>query len=136
MNNKFKTKPYLPPSDITPNSDVESIAYDGATLVVTIACSSDDKRNIKGMKITFPLVWAFRVLDECDLARYWISDEDVGGSHLTEVIEGGWNSEEAELRGLEENRREWLVATGNLCVSVFCENEPIVAPLSWLYEGD
>jgi hypothetical protein len=73
----------------------------------------------------------FRLVDEMDLARYWLSRTFVGGSHVLEVKNGGWSTEEDVLQSFETERREWLVVSGNSCVSVFCSRKPELMDISW-----
>lgn len=131
----LKAQAYLQANGIEPYSDVESVEYKDGAVVVVLACSLNDKRHIEGVRVTFPSTTGFRMLDELDLARYWLSKEFTRGSYLLEVTDGGWAAEETELQGYERPRREWLALTGNACVSVFCDVEPQVSEVSWLFEG-
>jgi len=81
--------------------------------------------------VVFPDASAFRYLDEMDLARYWGSDGFVHGFHVLKVSAGGWSDEEDQLQGFTTSRREWLVVTGNGCVSVFAHAEPQVHAVTW-----
>lgn len=127
---------YLTANGVESYSDVESVRYEDGAFVVVLACSVDDSRNVKGFSLRFSNVSGFRLLDELDLARYWLSDDFTRGSYLLEVTDGGWAAEETELQGYNNPRREWLAATGNACVSVFSTSEPEITPLSWPFEGD
>jgi hypothetical protein len=127
---------YLPANGVEPCSDIESAQYENGAFVVVLACSLDESRNVEGISLTFPNVTGFRLLDELDLARYWLSNDFARGSYLLEVTDGGWAAEETELQGYKRPRREWLAVTGNACVSVFSTSEPEISPLSWSLEGE
>lgn len=96
-----------------------------------LACSKDALGLVQGLKIHFTQPSGFRVLDEADLARYWISAGFSRGSHVLEVTRDGWSAEENGLQSFDTDRREWLVVSGNACVNVFCMSEPEVAEISW-----
>jgi hypothetical protein len=132
----LKAFAYLPANGVEPYSDIESCRYEDGAFVVVRACSLDDSRSVRGVSFKFSNVAGFRLLDELDLARYWLSNEFARGSYLLEVTDGGWAEEETELQGYERPRREWLAVTGNACVSVFSTSEPEISFLSWPHEGD
>jgi len=132
----LKTQAYLPAHGVQPDSDLESLQYKDGILTIVLACSLHQHGNIHGISLTFPDVAGFRLLDEVDLARYWPSSGFVQGSHLLEVIDGGWSAEQNMLQGYESRRREWLAVTGNACVSVFCISEPAVSHCSWTRRVD
>lgn len=115
-------------------SDIKSLSFDGATLLITVACELDKSGHVRGLEIEFDCATAFRYLDEADLARYWVSKEYPRGSYVLEVQEGGWSEEENELQQFDFQRREWLVGTGNGCVSVFCPNDPQIKTKMWQRE--
>jgi hypothetical protein len=133
--NSFKARAHLPPDGVELNSNVASLEYVDGALVVVLACSIDQEKNVKGMKLTFSEASGFRLLDESALARYWAATDFPWGVHLLEVTDGGWGAEENALQGLEAPRREWLVITGNACVNVYCSSEPEVVHTSWKYLG-
>ena len=112
-------------------SDVESAHFANGSLVVRIAREIEEATRIRGIEISFSEVSAFRYLDEFDLARYWTSKTFVRGNHVLEITEGGWSDEENALQGFNSTRREWLVVTGNACMSVFSTVEPKIHELSW-----
>lgn len=60
----------------------------------------------------------------------------VHGFHVLEVSAGGWSDEEDQLQGFTTSRREWLVVTGNGCVSVFAHAEPQVHAVTWQCDED
>jgi hypothetical protein len=107
-------------------SDIESLRYDGPILVIVVARDPLPEGKTRGLEITFGSATAIRLLDELQIARYWTSKEFPFGHHVVEVLEGGWSDEESQLQGYATARREWLVVTGNGCVSVFSASEPIV----------
>jgi hypothetical protein len=107
-------------------SDVAQLSFSWEEgLTVVVACRARAER-VPALEVVFSAASAFRVLDECDLARYWSSPGFARGAYVLEVSAGGWLSEEKQLQGYERPRREWLVATGNTCVNVFCSMEPTV----------
>lgn len=127
----IETHAFIPPAGVPFGSDVETLHYRDGNLNVILACSQDGEQNIQGLSVTFARPTGFRVLDELDLARYWTSVSFARGSHVLEVKSGGWSQEEDHFQRYDNQRREWLVVTGNACVSVFCSLEPEVAEVSW-----
>ena len=107
-------------------SDIESLRYDIPKLVVVVAREPVPEGKTRGLEITFSSANAVRLLDELQVARYWVSKEFPFGHHVVEVLEGGWSDEESQLQGYVTARREWLIVTGNACVSIFSASEPIV----------
>lgn len=126
----IETRPFSPTNGIQWGSDVESLQYLGDNLAITLACSAEDG-IVQGLKVNFSQPTGFRLLDELSLARYWVSGGFSRGSHVLEVKKGGWSTEEDVLQSFETERREWLVVSGNACVSVFCLHEPELQDLSW-----
>ena len=124
------TRPITPTRGIPPGSDVESLRYADAELEVVLACSQDEEGKPRRLRVRFIEPTGFRLLDEVDLARYWVSAAFSRGSHVLEVTDGGWSAEEDALQTYETRRREWLVVSGNACVSVFCALPPDVADLT------
>jgi hypothetical protein len=125
---------FSPANGVAATSDVESLEYTNGGLVVVLACSMDENRKVSGIKVTFPRVTGFRLLDELDLVRYWMAKDFPCGSHVLEVKGGGWSSEENIFQTFETARREWLVVSGNACVSVFCRAEPEIAEIKWEFK--
>jgi hypothetical protein len=125
-----ETRPFSPTNGVHWGSDVESLQYLDGNLTITIACSGEDG-IIQGLQVKFWKPTGFRLLDELSLARYWVSGEFSRGSHVLEVKNGGWSMEEDVLQSFETERREWLVVSGNACVSVFCLQDPELQDLSW-----
>jgi len=132
----FTARACLPASGVQSNSDISSLALDThGELVVTVACSMDGD-IVRGLRIVFPPpVAGFRFLDRTDLYRYVHSEGFPFGTHLIEVTDGGWLSEESRLQGLELDGREWMVVTGNGCLSVFSSEEPQCSEIGWAVEG-
>lgn len=127
---------FTPATGVATGSDIEAVDYRDGTLVVVVACSLDEDGTVRGQNVTFVRPAGFRLLDELDLHRYWMAGDWPRGSHVLEVTDGGWAAEENVLQGFDTARREWLVVTGNACVSVFCENEPVVAEAAWQFVGE
>lgn len=128
----LKTRAYDPPTEVHWGSDVESLNFSSKGLTVRVACEISKEGQVGGLDISFPGASAFRYLDELDLARYWSSEGFVRGYPVLEVVSGGWCDEEAVLQHYENRRREWLVVTGNGCVSVFSPTGPTVEAVEWL----
>jgi len=132
---QIETQAFAPTNGVQYGSDVESLCYLDGNLDIILACSKDKDETVHGLKIHFSQPSGFRFLDEADLARYWISRSFAGGSHVLEVKNGGWSAEEDVLQTFETARREWLVVSGNACVSVFCLHEPELMDMSWKYSS-
>jgi len=128
---QIETRPFAPTNGVHFGSDVDSLRYLDGNLDVVLACSQDEERIVHGLKVHFVQPSGFRLLDELDLARYWRSRGFASGSHVLEVKNGGWSAEEDVLQSFETKRREWLIVSGNACVSVFCSLEPELMNISW-----
>jgi hypothetical protein len=131
----FTAREFTPATGVAYTSDVEAVDYRDGMLVVAVACGLDADRTVRGLRVTFTRPAGFRLLDELDLHRYWMTVDWPRGSHVLEVTGGGWAKEEDALQGFDTIRREWLVVTGNACVSVFCAEQPLVAETSWMCAG-
>jgi len=130
----LKARAFDPEAGIEYTSDVESLEYIAGNVKVVVACSLNDLGNVNGIEVIFPKATGFRLLDELDLARYWLSNDFPRGCHVLKVDSGGWSDEENKLQGFETKRCEWLVVTGNACVSIFCESEPEIKNVTWKLE--
>ena len=117
---------------VSTESDIASLVWDGGKLAIKLAQMRRDS-IVLGLDIMFLDVRAFRVLDESELSRYWISPNYVGQSHVLKVLAGGWCSEESDLQGITQTPQEWLVVTGNACVSVIAVQQPAVLHSSWTW---
>ena len=127
----FKTVAFDMEREVHCGSDVDSLHFTTAGLTITVLRDIEDDGQVRGLRVFFPSASAARYLDEGDLARYWASDGFVRNRHVLEVIEGGWADEENDLQGFATERREWLVVTGQGCVSVFAELEPTIHEHAW-----
>ena len=127
---QLKAKPFGEQQPVHWGSDVASLNFNDAGLFIRVACDLVGD-TVQGLDVVFRHASAFRLLDELDLARYWTSAHFPRGFHVLEVEEGGWLDEESQLQGYVNPRREWLIVTGNKCVSVFCSKAPIVEDASW-----
>ena len=127
----IETQPFFSTNMVHDMSDVESLNYADGNLTVIVARSRGGDGIVRGLEVHFTRPTGFRLLDELDLARYWMSDGFARGSYVLEVKKGGWSAEEDTLQSFEIVRREWLVITGNACVSVFCSCAPDVTDVSW-----
>lgn len=128
---RLKTIPYGEPAEVHWGSDVESLNFSQQGLSVRIAREVSNDGVVCGLDISFTDASAFRYLDEVDLARYWSSEGFVRGYPILEVVAGGWCDEEAVLQQYENRRREWLVVTGNGCVSVLATTNPTACTVEW-----
>ncbi|PZQ76039.1 MAG: hypothetical protein DI563_08005 [Variovorax paradoxus] len=131
----FKTVPFGHEGKVHLGSDVASLSFSGGELLVRVAREVDGSGIVQGLDIQFRDASAIRYLDEADLARYWISEGFVHGFHVLQVTEGGWSDEENESQGYASSRKEWLVVTGNACVSVFARTAPTVSEATWLRDA-
>ncbi|WP_198089028.1 hypothetical protein [Variovorax sp. E3] len=127
---QLKAKPFSERRPVRWGSDVASLNFNDAGLLVRVACDMVDD-TVQGFDVVFRHASGFRLLDEVDLARYWTSAHFPSGFHVLEVQEGGWLDEESQLQGYVSLRREWLIVTGHACVSVFCSVDPVVEEASW-----
>jgi hypothetical protein len=123
---RLRTRPVSAAQEVHWGSDVSSLSFDARGLVVVVAREPLPTGQVKGLRISFPGASALRYLDESELTRYWTSEQFTHGHHVLEVERGGWLDEECQLEGYEFSRREWLIVTGNGCVSVFSSTEPQV----------
>ncbi|MCW7538047.1 hypothetical protein OOT46_09325 [Aquabacterium sp. A7-Y] len=132
---RLKAIPFRAARGVHPISDVTTLRFSEGRLELTLACELRGSGKVVGLEVVFSEASGFRYLDELDLCRYWSSDAFPGDSYVLEVQQGGWADEESGLQGFEHPRREWLVVTGNGCVSVFSKDEPEVRNVSWLAEA-
>lgn len=110
---------------ITHQSDIYRLVFEPPQLLIHLATKNLPNGKTEGFEIVFTNATAFRFLDELDLARYWASEKyPKGKSHILEVLDGGWANEETQLQGWDRTQREWLIATGNGCLSVFATQPP------------
>ncbi|MDF3822612.1 hypothetical protein P3G55_22110 [Leptospira sp. 96542] len=124
---QLETQPFDASTTIDHGSDIAEVHFVGGHLEVVVASSSIGEGRFKGLRITFPKASGFRMLDEGDLARYWASPGFRPGHHVLSVVSGGWRAEESTLQGFARNEGdEWLIVTGNRCLSVVSSNAPQV----------
>lgn len=121
---QLRTIPFSAAGDVDATSDIQSVEFKSGKLIVAIAKKLQPAGKVAGAVVKFPAVQGFRFLDEADLARYWTSGGFVRGYHVLRVEEGGWTAEENDLEGYSFQRSEWLVVTGNGCLSVFAQEPP------------
>jgi hypothetical protein len=127
----LRAVPFGAESEVHWGSDISTLSFSEARLEIYVSREVGVNGEVSGLKIAFFQATAFRYLDELDLARYWSSEHFPRGFHVLEVLEGGWLEEETQLQGFANHRREWLVVTGNACVSVFSSTDPQVQNASW-----
>lgn len=125
------TLPCGEPCEMQPGSGIESLRFSSQGLALRIALGLGPQDMVEGLDIAFPDACAIRYLDELDLQRYWRSRGFVRGYPVLEVQQGGWLDEEVVLQQRHYHQREWLVVTGNGCVSVFAASAPDVVPVQW-----
>lgn len=113
-------------------SDIESVHFDADGLIVVIAREHVSDGGIQGLQVKFEKAAGFRYLDELEIARYWTSEGFISGHHVLEILEGGWSEEESAIQGYVTQRREWLVVTGNGCISIFSRFEPVIEPVVYV----
>lgn len=123
----IETQPFDAPTIIDHGSDIAEVHFVGGRLEVVVASSPIGEGRFKGLRIEFSKACDFRMLDEADLARYWTSSGFRRGHHVLSVVGGGWRAEESTLQGIPRGEgNEWLIVTGNRCLSVLSSNAPLV----------
>nr|WP_315467691.1 hypothetical protein [uncultured Undibacterium sp.] len=124
---RLKASAFTSAQGVREESDIQSLTLDSGGLVIIVARERLPDGRVQGLRIWFRDAAALRYLDEVELARYWSSEDFPRGHHVLEVQAGGWSEEESALQGYATKRREWLVVTGNGCVSVFASSKPETA---------
>ena len=78
--------------------------------------------------LRFESVRAFRVVDELDLLDYWQAGYPTSTSLVWQVESGGWLDHERTVHGrflgLADEAEEYLIVTGDACVSVISSEPP------------
>lgn len=78
--------------------------------------------------VYFEVVAGFRMLDERDLSDVWSHSDYDPKASVYRVVSGGWldleKSRPSFLSDFMGNVTEYLITSGNECVSVFAETEP------------
>lgn len=128
---QLKTKPFDDAREVRSESDIADLSFASSGLKIDVALELREGDQVHGLRVSFSDACAVRYLDEADLARYWTSSGFVRGHCVLEVTEGGWSDEENEFQGFATSRREWLIVTGNGCVSVFAASEPSIKEHVW-----
>ncbi|MEW9901062.1 hypothetical protein ABWL39_20815, partial [Chitinivorax sp. PXF-14] len=116
--------PYSEAQEVHWGSDIQKIEWLEGQLSVLVARELLPNHRVSGLRIHFDSVSGVRLLDELDLARYWNAKNFPFGHHVLKVKSGGWSSEENCLQGFPIDRSEWLIVTGNGCLSVFSQSDP------------
>lgn len=116
----LKAKPFGFLEQFDWGADIRSVSYDGRLVIFVLRNRNKDD----GIEVTFPQVDGFRLLDEVQLAEYWIAEDFPSGYSILEVFEGGWAQEEDKRLGYTQQQREWIIVTAGACVSVFSKHEP------------
>lgn len=115
----IETIPFSPRVDVPTTTEIASVDFDGRVLTIDVGLAMDADGSVHVLRVRFDWAGGFRYLDESDLIRYLNSKSFVRGHHVLEVLSGGWAAEQSSLEGRDLSRREWLIVTGNGCVSVF-----------------
>lgn len=122
----LETSAYGQGLNVPNESDIASLNYNGRVLVLVVARERLNAKQFTGLRISFSYASGFRMLDESDLAEYWIAPGFLRGYHVLAIDSGGWGDEENDRKGYKSWQREWLVVTGNRCVSVFANEAPVI----------
>ncbi|QDQ25498.1 hypothetical protein FNU76_03520 [Chitinimonas arctica] len=117
-------QPYSKAQAIHFGSDIHSVEWQDGQLQVLVAREILASKQISGLLIQFECATGFRLLDELDLARYWSATNFPLGHHVLKINGGGWSAEENNLQGFDTGRTEWLIVTGNGCMSIFSQGDP------------
>lgn len=108
-------------------ADIHSVFYDGCLSIRVLR----NRNREDGIEVWFSQVDGFRLLDEVPLAEYWTAADFPSGYPVLEVFDGGWAEEEDTRLGFTEQRREWVIVTAGVCVSVFSTHEPEISEAIW-----
>jgi hypothetical protein len=123
----IKAKPFGCLEQFDWGSDIRSVVYDGHLVVRVLR----NRNREDGIEVSFSQVDGFRLLDEVELAEYWMDEDFPGGFPVLEVLDGGWAKEEDRRLGYVQQQREWIIVTAGACVSVFSKHEPEVIGVTW-----
>ena len=80
----IETQPFSSPNFFHCESDVDSLSYAEGNLTVIVARWRDSNGIVRGLKVHFTEPSGFRLLDEADLVRYWVSDGFARGPIVTD----------------------------------------------------
>lgn len=116
----LKAKPFGFLEQFDWGADIRSVSYDGRLVISVLRNRNKDD----GIEVAFPQIDGFRLLDEVQLAEYWIAEDFPSGYPVLEVFDGGWAHEEDKRLGYTQQQREWIIVTAGACVSVFSKHEP------------
>jgi hypothetical protein len=127
----IKSRPFSLAQEVHWGSDVARVnLYSGELKIWVARCRRPDGQ-VDGLLVSFKHAPEFRYLDEVTLATWWMADGFVRDHHVLEITDGGWREELRALQGYEQARREWLVVTGNGCVSVISDEPPALQDVLW-----
>jgi hypothetical protein len=112
-------------------SCVYDVRWSAAGLFVFVETYPPDSTKCVNYEIYFGDDRGFFVLDDADLPSSLKFPRLASGHVLYEVSAGGWLQSRPlqSLSVASTQCREWLVATGNECVSVFAERAPTIRRL-------
>lgn len=132
MEYEYHVEPLGPPLSLTSHTNLTDLTVGYVGLRIAVLVGRDDDENDQFVEIVFPAFRGFRYLDEGDLLRYWRSGKFDTSNHVVfEMKSGGWAKQE-ERNGMLDvtaavgNYREWLIVSGNACVNVIAQDEPLV----------
>lgn len=123
----LKAKPFGCEEKFDWGADIHSVLYDGRLVIRVLR----NRNKNYGIEVIFSQVDGFRVLDELQVAEYWIDEDYPSGYPVLEVFDGGWRKEEDKRLGYTQQQREWIIVTVGACVSVFSDNEPEIRNAVW-----
>ena len=123
----------LPATDLLrgKQSCVCDVQWNAAGLSIYLEIYTHDSEECANYEVRFEHDRGFFVLDDADLPS-WLRFPALASGHLLyEVAAGGWLrlQPDQSLAVASAQCREWLVATGNECVSVFSASMPSIRRL-------
>lgn len=107
---------------------LDQINYGPVDYRLSITMRGDDDRSVL---VVFEDLHGFRVLDERDLMEFWDRYNQPNG-WLWEVRSGGWLDLERQRPNFISQHfdlREYLITSGDFCVSVFSRQPPAVSEM-------
>lgn len=132
MESAYLVEPLGPPLSLESHTDLCDLAVGTSGLRIAVLVGRDDEENDQFVEVVFPTFRGFRYLDEGDLLRYWSSGMfDTSNYVVFEMKSGGWGRQEQRngmlnVTGAIGSYREWLIISGNACVNVIAQVEPLV----------
>ena len=119
--NKTKTE-IVPESAGITSAELLRIEYEPNWLRIQVTPEPE------AFTVYFEVVAGFRMLDEGDLTDVWSHSDYDPKASVYRVVSGGWlgleKSRPSFLSDFVGNVTEYLITSGNECVSVLAETEP------------